>query len=134
MTKPTKRRDLTDAETELVRMVAQGNTDAQIADILGVKVGTVRCRVNAVYHRLGIAVGNCGTPGMTRLLLVIWAYESGIVGTPAPVTRDQKLVDDAFAVCGGLVYKRPYPLLREQAVKVIRVADAGLIADEKAAA
>ena len=130
MTTPTRRRDLNEAEVEIVRMVAQGYTDAQIASILNVKIGSIRTRVNAIYHLLGIAVGNAGgTPGITRLLLVIWAYESGIVGTPVPLTRRQQLAEQAFAVCRGLVLKRPVPVLREQAVRVIREADADLTAD-----
>lgn len=132
MTRPKYERDLTDAEIDIVRMIAQGRTDGQIALILGLKIGTLRSRINAIYHRLGIPVGPGrpgSTAGLTRLLLAVWAYENGIVVPKASAPRDPELTVRAFAVCRALVYRRPIPLVRDEAVAIIREADADLCAD-----
>jgi hypothetical protein len=136
MTRPKHTRPLNADEIEIVRMVAHGRTDAEIAAALNVKIGSVRCRVNTIYHALGIAVGAgmpAGTAGMTRLRLVIWAYENGVVGSTArtqAARREQALANRAFSVCRQLVHKRPYPVVREQAVAIIRERDAELAGED----
>lgn len=44
--------------------------------------------------------------------------------------RPAELAEQAMNVCRRLVYRRPYLVLREQAVVIIREADAELCADD----
>lgn len=132
MTLPKKPRNLTAPEVGLIRLIARGHTDAQIADFLGVRIGTVRGRINTIYHLLGITIGEEGRgggAGITRLRLVVWAYENGIVGSKnqrvqAASQREKDLAEAAFEMLRQLVHKRPYPVVREQAVAIIREVDA----------
>lgn len=129
MTIPKNPRNLTASEVGLVRLVAHGHTDQEIAGFLGVKISTVRSRINVIYHLLGIKVGGDGTAGFTRLHLVIYAYESGIVGSQrqriqSAAQRERELTEAAFEVLRQLVHKRPYPVVRGQAVAIIREVDA----------
>lgn len=64
-------------------------------------------------------------------------YKNAVANTAARMeraTRPVQLAEAALNVCRQLVYRRPYALLREQAVAIIRQTDAELVADEKARA
>jgi hypothetical protein len=114
-------------------MVARGYSDQQIAGFLGVRVTTVQNRVAAVYHLMNMALGEEAPAGngMTRVRLVAWAYENGLVGSSAwaskaqaATKRERELAEAAFDVLRQLVHKRPYPVVRDQAVAIIREVDA----------
>jgi len=133
VTVPKHPRELTAPEIGLVQMVARGYSDQQIAGFLGVRVTTVQNRVAAVYHLMNMALGEEAPAGngMTRVRLVAWAYENGLVGPSASASkaqaatkRERELTEAAFEVLRQLVHKRPYPVVREQAVTIIREVDA----------
>ena len=136
MTVPKHPRELTAPEIGLVQMVARGYSDQQIAGFLGVRVTTVQNRVAAVYHLMNMALGEEAPAGngMTRVRLVAWAYENGLVGpsaskAQAATKRERELAEAAFDVLRQLVHKRPYPVVRDQAVAIIREVDAEATAE-----
>jgi len=45
---------LTDRETEIVRLVALGKTNAEVAERLGITEGTVKTHLNNVFKKLGL--------------------------------------------------------------------------------
>ncbi len=63
--------DLSPRVREVVSLMAQGLSDEQIADRLGVSRNTIRNHVSASYRKLGV---HC------RSALVIWARERGLGG------------------------------------------------------
>jgi DNA-binding NarL/FixJ family response regulator len=68
---PTRELDrLTDRELEILRHVAWGMTNAEIATALSISEGTVKTHVARVLAKLGLR---------TRVHVVIYAYEHGLV-------------------------------------------------------
>jgi DNA-binding CsgD family transcriptional regulator len=53
--------DLTDREMEVLRLVARGLTDAQVADILVVSPRTVNAHLRTIYSKLGITSRHAAT-------------------------------------------------------------------------
>lgn len=68
---------LTDREEEVLRTVAKGHTNEEIADQLHVSLSTVKSHVASLMTKLQVR---------NRVELAIWAYESGLVrvGLSAP--------------------------------------------------
>ena len=77
MAKPVKPRALTDHEIELVRLVAQGLSNMEIAEQFDIRPETVRSRLHAVYQLTGVTRGE--TDPLVRVRLAIWAFDTGIV-------------------------------------------------------
>ncbi len=134
MTMPKKRRPLTSHEIKIVRLVAQGYTNEQIAKTLGMNPTTLQNRIYILHCLLGTSIAGPGTAGMARVGMTIWAYENGIVKPRgagpdvALLTPEQALIERAFAACRALVLRRPQA--REQAVAVVRERDAELAGDD----
>ncbi|HYN95628.1 MAG TPA: response regulator transcription factor [Pilimelia sp.] len=61
---------LTGRETDVLRLIAQGRSNQEIADALRVTTGTVKTHVNALLGKLGVR---------DRLQAAIRAYETGLV-------------------------------------------------------
>jgi DNA-binding NarL/FixJ family response regulator len=53
--------DLTERELEVLRLVAQGLTDAQVADALVVSPRTVNAHLRSIYSKLGITSRHAAT-------------------------------------------------------------------------
>lgn len=126
MTRPKNRRTLTANEIEIIRLVARGLTNAQICQRLGVEMPTVQARIRAANAVIGAHAGDApqrGWSAMCRVEMVIWAYENGLVGAQVKADREQELAGRAFSVLRGLVLRRPLPLLRNEAVAIIRETD-----------
>lgn len=68
---PLHENPLTDREIEVVACVAQGLSNAEIADTLHVSVSTVKAHVASSMSKLG---------ARNRVELVIWAYEHHLAG------------------------------------------------------
>ena len=45
---------LTEREAEVARLLAEGNSQKKIAELMGVSIGTVQTHVKAVYRKLDI--------------------------------------------------------------------------------
>ncbi|MFI1712667.1 response regulator [Streptomyces litmocidini] len=67
---PASLRDLTERETEVLRLVGQGLSNEQIAQRLVVTIATVKTHLNRVMAKLGL---------QSRAQAVVVAYESGLV-------------------------------------------------------
>ncbi len=69
---------LTERELDVVRLVARGRTNTEIAATLVVSQATVKTHVNRIFTKLGLRVA--------RVQLVVLAYECGFVvpGAVAP--------------------------------------------------
>jgi PAS domain S-box-containing protein len=62
--------DLTDREREILGLICQGMTDAQMSATLSLSKNTVRNHVASLYHKLGVN---------RRGAVIIWGRERGIV-------------------------------------------------------
>ncbi|TDE88573.1 response regulator transcription factor [Occultella glacieicola] len=71
--------ELTERETEVLRWMARGATNAEIAAGLHVSDGTVKSHVGAVFGKLGVR---------DRAAAIVYAFDHGVVsagqGPPAP--------------------------------------------------
>ena len=67
---PPGQQSLTDREIEIVRVLAQGRTNAEIAAELFLAAGTVKNHVAAIQRKLGVR---------NRVGIAAWAWDSGIV-------------------------------------------------------
>ncbi|MGN9784909.1 response regulator [Nonomuraea sp. ZG12] len=63
-------RELTVRETEVLRLVALGGSNAEIAEDLAIAAGTVKIHVSRVLAKIGVR---------TRVQAAIYAYRSGLV-------------------------------------------------------
>lgn len=78
MAKPIKPRPLHDHKIEIIRLVACGYTNAQLAVEFDVPVETIRARMHTVHQLIGSASAD-GSDNASRIRMVIWAYDNRIV-------------------------------------------------------
>ena len=69
------RRELTDREHDVLRLIADGATNAEIADALHVSGGTVKSHVGSIFTKLGVR---------DRAGAIVYAYQHGIASPPGP--------------------------------------------------
>lgn len=62
--------ELTDREHEVLRLMARGATNAEIADALHVSEATVKTHVGAIFTKLGVR---------DRAAAIVFAYDHGVV-------------------------------------------------------
>jgi DNA-binding NarL/FixJ family response regulator len=67
--------ELTDREHDVLRLIAEGATNAEIADTLNVSSGTVKSHVGSVFTKLG---------ARDRAAAIVYAYQHGIASPPGP--------------------------------------------------
>jgi DNA-binding CsgD family transcriptional regulator len=123
MTKLKVHRELTDHEIELVRMVAQGMSNAQIGQQFDLRPETVRSRLHTVYHLTGVSTTD--SDPLVRVRLAIWAFDHGIV-KPACAAKSQPkaagLMPETIQLALDIMADRPRGDLRRWAAKVLDAA------------
>jgi DNA-binding NarL/FixJ family response regulator len=67
--------ELTDREHDVLRLIAEGATNAEIADTLHVSGGTVKSHVGSIFTKLG---------ARDRAAAIVYAYQHGIASPPGP--------------------------------------------------
>ena len=67
--------ELTDREHDVLRLIAGGATNAEIADALHVSGGTVKSHVGSIFSKLGVR---------DRAAAIVYAYQHGIASPLAP--------------------------------------------------
>jgi DNA-binding NarL/FixJ family response regulator len=67
--------ELTDREHDVLRLIAAGATNAEIADSLHVSSGTVKSHVGSIFTKLGVR---------DRAAAIVYAYQHGIASPPGP--------------------------------------------------
>jgi DNA-binding NarL/FixJ family response regulator len=67
--------ELTDREHDVLRLIAGGATNAEIADTLHVSGGTVKSHVGSIFTKLGVR---------DRAGAIVYAYQHGIASPPGP--------------------------------------------------
>ena len=67
---PEALKTLTSREREVLRLVALGKSNEQIADLLSISKGTVRNHMTNVYNKLGVH---------RRVEAVLWAVQQGLI-------------------------------------------------------
>lgn len=81
MTIPKNPRPLTAAEIDIIRLVSRGYTNAAIADLLDMKIETLRTTISMLHKMVGtssVLQGDRAASEASRVRMVIWAYEHGI--------------------------------------------------------
>jgi DNA-binding NarL/FixJ family response regulator len=66
----TKLDELTDREHEVLRLMARGATNAEIADVLHIAEATVKTHVGSIFGKLGVR---------DRAAAIVFAYDHGVV-------------------------------------------------------
>lgn len=88
--------ELSAREVEIVKLVAQGLRNQEIADALQIKEKTVRCHVSNIHSKLNL---------VDRTQITIWAVQNGFVDMPTvtgEITNAEK--EAAIFVAKGLSY------------------------------
>jgi DNA-binding NarL/FixJ family response regulator len=67
------REPLTEREMEIVRLVALGKTNAEIAEVLFIAAGTVKNHIASIHRKLGTR---------NRVGIATWGWESGAAAPP----------------------------------------------------
>jgi DNA-binding NarL/FixJ family response regulator len=67
--------ELTDREHDVLRLIAEGATNAEIAERLHVSGGTVKSHVGSIFTKLGVR---------DRAAAIVFAYQHGIASPPGP--------------------------------------------------
>ncbi|MGH8979370.1 MAG: response regulator [Acidimicrobiia bacterium] len=67
--------ELTDREHDVLRLIAGGATNAEIADALHVSGGTVKSHIGSIFSKLGVR---------DRAAAIVYAYQHGIASPLAP--------------------------------------------------
>ena len=77
----SRRDDLTDREHAVLRLMARGATNTEIAASLHVAEATVKTHVGSIFAKLGVR---------DRATAIVFAYDHGVVSpgaTPPPANR-----------------------------------------------
>jgi DNA-binding NarL/FixJ family response regulator len=67
--------NLTDREHDVLRLIAEGATNAEIGEALHVSGGTVKSHVGSIFTKLGVR---------DRAAAIVYAYQHGIASPPSP--------------------------------------------------
>jgi DNA-binding CsgD family transcriptional regulator len=76
--KPVKKRPLHDHEIEMIRLIAAGYTNTQLAAEFDASTETIRSRIYVVHRLIGTNSAD-GSDGAARVRMVAWAYDNRIV-------------------------------------------------------
>jgi DNA-binding NarL/FixJ family response regulator len=66
---------LTDREHDVLRLIAEGATNAEIGAALHVSAGTVKSHIGSIFTKLGVR---------DRAAAIVYAYQHGIASPPGP--------------------------------------------------
>jgi len=131
-----RKRPLNDTDRELIRLVALGHSNGEIADILGITPKALMNRMETAHRLIGTYSGPDRNDGpLPRVRMVIWAYENGLMtartpkapepGQPAPgahPTLPAELAIPLLALCQSILDNRPRGDLRKYARQALTAA------------
>lgn len=121
-------RTLTDDDRELIRLVAECRTNAEIARVLDLSTSMVRGRLTTLHKHLGTSSGAERDNVLCRVRMVAWAYQHGLMDgmthDAEPADVPVELAAELLDVCRAIVADRPRGDLRVLAKRALRVAGA----------
>lgn len=120
MTAGTDFPQLKQLEIDIIRMIARGLSNEEIARIQAVPVMTVKSRIRKLHRLLGTSAGPGEQSVLGRVRLVIWAYEHGLAEARPSVQPE--LRDEFIGFCRSVVNDQPRGDLRQWAERGLRAA------------
>jgi hypothetical protein len=118
-------RTLTDTDRDLIRLVASGHTNEEIAAKLGTSIHTLRSRLRVVHGLIGTNPGPVHDSTTSRVRMAAWAYENDLMGPVRTGTSGggpAELSAELLDVCRAIVNNRPRGDLRALALRALRAA------------